>query len=127
MDELRLDKWLWAARLYKTRRTATRACQAGKVKLNGQSVKPGRSVKIGDQLQITRKMLKQQIRIVGLNERRTAPKIATTLYEDVTPREEIEQAQLQRTMQSAFYRDRHKTGRPTKRDRRALQRLKGKF
>ncbi|UCH10489.1 MAG: RNA-binding S4 domain-containing protein [Fidelibacterota bacterium] len=126
MDELRLDKWLWAARFYKTRRQATQACQAGKVKLNGQSAKPGKSIKIGDELQITRKMYKQQIRITGLNQRRTAPRIAAALYDDLTSPEVIEQAQLQRTLESAFYRDRRKTGRPTKRDRRLLQRLKGR-
>ncbi|UCD37351.1 MAG: RNA-binding S4 domain-containing protein [Fidelibacterota bacterium] len=127
MTEVRLDKWLWAARLYKTRRGAAEACQAGKVKLNGRSVKPGKSVKAGDDLLITRKLYKQQIRIVGLQERRVAPKIAITLYEDLTPAEDIEQSQLVRTMESAFYRDRRKAGRPTKRDRRAMQKLKGKF
>ena len=127
MDELRLDKWLWAARFYKTRRLASQACQAGKVKLNGQSVKPGKTIKIGDELQITQPLYKQHIRIKGLNERRTAAKIAVALYEDLTPSEVIEQAQLQRTMESAFHRDRRQAGRPTKRDRRLLQRLRGKF
>lgn len=127
MDAIRIDKWLWVARLFKTRREAAGACQAGKVKLNGRSVKPGRAVKIGDELQITRKLYKQQIRISELRERRVSPSIAATLYEDLTPREEIEQAHLQRSMESAFVRERHKAGRPTKRDRRALQKLKGKF
>ncbi|MFB0517172.1 MAG: RNA-binding S4 domain-containing protein [Candidatus Neomarinimicrobiota bacterium] len=124
---MRIDKWLWAARFFKTRRLATEACQAGKVKLNGRSVKPGRAIKTGDELQITRQLYKQRIRVTGLQERRVAPKIAATLYEDLTPQEEIEQAQLQRTMESAFYREHRRAGRPTKRDRRALQKLKGKF
>ena len=136
MDELRVDKWLWAARLFKTRRGAAEACQAGKVKrlavgtprLEGRSVKPSRAIRVGDELQITRKLYRQRIRITDLRERRVSPQIAATLYEDITPEEEIEQARLVRTMESAFHRERRRRrGRPTKRDRRALQKLKGRF
>jgi ribosome-associated heat shock protein Hsp15 len=127
MDGMRIDKWLWAARLFKTRREAAEACQAGKVKLGGNSIKPGRTVKIGDELQITRKMYKQQVSITGLAERRVGPKIAVTLFNDLTPQEDIEQVKLAHQMDSSFYRDRRKAGRPTKRDRRALEKLKGKF
>jgi len=134
MDELRIDRWLWVARFFKTRRQATEACQAGKVKLNGRSVKPSRTVKIGDELHITRRMsrrdpfgYKQHIRVAGLEERRVSPKIAATLYEDLTPPEELEQVRLLHTMESAFYRERGRPGRPTRRDRRALQKLKGRF
>lgn len=128
MDELRVDKWLWAARLFKTRRGAAEACQAGKVKLEGRSVKPSRAIRVGDELQITRKLYRQRIKITGLSERRVSPAIAATLCEDITPAEEIEQAKLVRTTESAFHRDpRRRRGRPTKRDRRALQKLKGRF
>jgi ribosome-associated heat shock protein Hsp15 len=127
MDEIRIDRWLWAARLFKARSAASEACQAGKVKLNGRSVKPSRAVKIGDEVQITRKMIKQRVIIAGIRERRVSPKIAAELYEDITPQEEIEQARLIQTMESTFYKDQRRTGRPTKRDRRAFQKLKGKF
>jgi len=127
MDELRVDKWLWVARLFKTRRGAAEACQAGKVKLEGRSVKPSRAIRVGDELQITRKLYRQRIKITGLSERRVSPAIAATLCEDITPAEEIEQAKLVRTTESAFHRDRRRAGRPTKRDRRALQKLKGRF
>jgi len=128
MDELRVDKWLWAARLFKTRRGAADACQGGKVKIEGRSVKPGRAIRVGDELQITRKLYRQRIKITGLSERRVSPAIAATLCEDITPAEEIEQAKLVRTTESAFHRDlRRRRGRPTKRDRRALQKLKGRF
>ena len=127
MDELRIDKWLWVARLFKTRRGAAEACQAGKVKLEGRSVKPSRAIRVGDELQITRKLYRQRIKITGLSERRVSPAIAATLCEDITPAEEIEQAKLVRTTESAFHRDRRRAGRPTKRDRRALQKLKGRF
>ncbi|MFC1547204.1 RNA-binding S4 domain-containing protein [Candidatus Neomarinimicrobiota bacterium] len=127
MDSVRIDKWLWAVRLFKTRREAAEACQAGKVKLSGHSIKPGRTVKIGDELQITRKMYKQQVSITGLAERRVGPKIAVTLFNDLTPPEDLEQVNLAQQLNTAFYRDRRKAGRPTKRDRRALEKLKGKF
>ena len=127
MDELRVDKWLWVARLFKTRRGAAEACQAGKVKLEGRSVKPSRAIRVGDELQITRKLYRQRIKITGLSERRVSPAIAATLCEDITPAEEIEQARLVRTMESAFHREGRRAGRPTKRDRRALQKLKGRF
>lgn len=127
MDELRIDKWLWVARLFKTRRGAADACQAGKVKLEGRSVKPSRAIRVGDELQITRKLYRQRIKITGLSERRVSPAIAATLCEDITPAEEIEQAKLVRTTESAFRREPRRAGRPTKRDRRALQKLKGRF
>lgn len=127
MDNVRVDKWLWAVRLFKTRREAADACQAGKVKLGGHSIKPGRSVKAGDELLITRKLYKQQVRITGLLERRVSHNIAINMFDDLTPEEEVKQAQVAQQLDSAFYRDRHRTGRPTKRDRRALQKLKGKF
>lgn len=127
MDSVRIDRWLWAVRLFKTRREAADACTAGKVKLGGHSIKPGRTIKIGDELQITRKMYKQQVRVTGLLERRVGHKVAVNMFDDVTPEENLEQARLAQQMDSAFYRDRHRTGRPTKRDRRALQKLKGKF
>ncbi len=127
MDELRIDKWLWAARLFKTRRGAADACQGGKVKLEGRSVKPGRVIRVSDELQITRKLYRQRIKITGLSERRVSPAIAATLCEDITPAEEIEKAELVRTIESALRREPRRAGRPTKRDRRTLQKFKGRF
>ena len=126
-DEIRIDKWLWAARFYKTRSQATAAVQAGKVKLNSRSVKPGHGVKVGDEILITRKLFKQHVRIIGLHDRRTSPKIASTLFQDLTPPEVVEEARIQQQMESAFYRERRGTGRPTKRARRILQKQTGKF
>ena len=127
MPDVRIDKWLWAARFHKTRSSATAACQAGKVKLNGRSVKPSHMVKVGDKLLITRQAYRQQVRVTGLSERRASAAIAAGLYEDITSPEEIERLMLQRTVDSAFYRAQPRTGRPTKKDRRTLQKLKGKF
>lgn len=127
MPEVRIDKWLWAARFHKTRGNATAACQAGKVKLNGRSVKPSHIVKMGDELLITRPAYRQRVRVTGLSDHRASAEVANRLYEDITPRSEIERLKLQRTVDSAFFRAQPRTGRPTKRDRRTLQKLKGKF
>lgn len=127
MPDVRIDKWLWAARFHKTRSSATAACQAGKVKLNGRSVKPSHMVKVGDKLLITRQAYRQQVRVTSLSERRASAAIAAGLYEDITSPEEIERLKLQHTVDSAFYRAQPRTGRPTKKDRRTLQKLKGKF
>ncbi len=127
MPFVRVDKWLWAARFHKTRGSATVACQAGKVKLNGRSVKPSHMVKMGDELLITRQAYRQHVRVTGLSDRRASAAIAAGLYEDLTPPEEIERLKLQRTVDSAFHRAQSRTKRPTKKDRRILQKLKGKF
>lgn len=135
MATVRLDKWLWAARLFKTRGEATQACQAGKVKsltagqgrAGSRSVKPSRPVTVGNELTITRKLYRQRIRVEGLSERRSAAKLAATLYSDLTPPEEVELIRAAATREGAFVRGRRQAGRPNKRERRALQSLKGKF
>ena len=135
MATVRLDKWLWAARLFKTRGEATQACQAGKVKslsagqgrAGSRSVKPSRPVTVGSELTITRKLYRQRIRVEGLSERRSAAKLAATLYSDLTPPEELELVRAAATRESAFVRGRRQAGRPSKRERRVLQSLKGKF
>ena len=82
---------------------------------------------MGDELLITRQAYRQQVRVTGLADRRSSAAIAAGLYEDITSPEEIERLKLQRTVDSAFYRAQSRLGRPTKKDRRTLQKLKGKF
>ncbi|MEE9161807.1 MAG: RNA-binding S4 domain-containing protein [Candidatus Neomarinimicrobiota bacterium] len=132
---VRLDRWLWAARLTKTRGEAARACQAGKVKrisadqpgAGGRSVKPGRAVSIGDEFLLTRRLYKQHVRVAALAERRVPAKIAATLYIDLTPQETLDGARAQAGIEGAAIRQRRQAGRPSKRDRRALQNIMGKF
>lgn len=124
-EAVRIDKWLWAARLFKTRSAATSACQAGKVKVNGQSVKPSRDVTIGSGVQITRPHHRQWIEITGLSNKRVGAKLAAELYADVTPEDEIERAKQAQLLNSAFRQARgKKKGRPTKKDRRTLQKFR---
>jgi len=124
-EKLRIDKYLWAIRLFKTRSLATDACKAGRVKLNGQNVKPSAIVKVGDVYQVSKGIEKKVLEVVELSYNRTDAKIAVTKYKDLTPVEETH------AFKSVFHapslkRDRG-TGRPTKKDRRETDDLLESF
>lgn len=121
-EKLRIDKYLWSIRLFKTRSLATEACKAGRVKLNGQNIKPSYVVKVGDIYQVQKGIERKIVKVLGLLERRVDAKTAVQFYEDQTPEEETT------AYKSAFHtpiltRDRG-AGRPTKRDRREIDDLK---
>mgnify|MGYP001258072326 CR=1 FL=1 len=121
-EKLRIDKYLWSIRIFKTRSLATEACKAGRVKLNGQNVKPSYVVKVGETYTIQKGIERKVILVTGLLERRVDAKTAVQYYEDHTPVEETY------GFKSVFHapvlkRDRG-TGRPTKRDRREIDDLK---
>jgi len=118
-DSVRIDKWLWAARFFKTRSMATDAVDGGKVRLNGERTKPARGVKIGDRLDIDNGATEWEVVVEGLSEQRGSASIAQTLYaetrESIARREaKAEQRRLFREPAEAI------KGRPTKRDRRLL-------
>lgn len=120
---IRIDKWLWAARFFKTRTLATAAVDNGKVRLNGERVKPSRNVKLGDTLDIDNGATEWQVVIAGLSDVRSAAPVAQTLYREteasVMKREkEAEQKKYFREPGAGI------KGRPTKRDRRELTRTK---
>lgn len=124
-EKLRVDKYLWAIRIFKTRSLATEACKAGRVKLNGQNVKPSAVVKIGDVYHISKGMERKVIEVVDFSYNRTDAKIAVTKYRDLTPVEETH------AFKSVFYaptlkRDRG-AGRPTKKERRETDDLLDNF
>ncbi|WP_199120372.1 RNA-binding S4 domain-containing protein [Pedobacter sp. ASV28] len=124
-EKLRIDKYLWAIRLFKTRSLATDACKAGRVKLNGQNIKPSAIVKVGDVYQVSKGIEKKVIEVVDLSYNRTEAKIAVTKYKDLTPVEETH------AFKSVFHaptlkRDRG-AGRPTKKDRRETDDLLDSF
>lgn len=116
MDRTRLDTWLWAARLYKTRSQAKVACDAGHVYLNDAAAKPAHVVKPTDTIRARAPSGLRILRVLSLSDTRGPPPIARALYDDLTP------PPLPTT--PAPTRDRG-TGRPTKRDRRELSRLRG--
>lgn len=124
-EKLRIDKYLWAIRVFKTRSLATDACKAGRVKLKGQNIKPSAVVKIGDVYQISKGVERKVIEVVDFSYNRTDAKIAVTKYKDLTTVEETH------AFKSVFHaptlkRDRG-AGRPTKKDRRETDDLIGSF
>lgn len=124
MDALRLDIWLDVACLFRTRSEAQKACKGGRVSVNGQSTKPHREVRPGDEILITRPFgRRQRIVVRGLADRHVPKAQARELYEDLTPpptAEEVEMRRLERLTRSI----RGAAGAPDKRERRQLRRLK---
>ncbi|MFC3198777.1 RNA-binding S4 domain-containing protein [Parapedobacter deserti] len=120
-EKLRVDKYLWAIRVFKTRSLATEACKAGRVKLNGQSLKPSAMVKMGDTYHIQKGAEKKVVKVTGLLDKRVDAKTAISFYEDLTPPEET---YGHKTIHhaSVLKRDRG-TGRPTKKERREIDGL----
>jgi ribosome-associated heat shock protein Hsp15 len=116
---LRVDKWLWAARFFKTRSLAAAACAGGKVDVNDEAAKPAKLVRPGDLLRVTLPGGKRVARIVALSERRGSGTDARALYEDLTP-----PAPPRLRVPPPPYRP-PGAGRPTKRERRAIDRLRG--
>jgi ribosome-associated heat shock protein Hsp15 len=122
MDSIRIDKWLWAARFFKSRSAAATACDGGKVDVNGQRVRPARLVRPGDLVEVTLPgdWGRRIARIRALAERRGSAAAAALLIEDLTPPRPPREARRRAPLYRA-----PGLGRPTKRDRRQLQRLTG--
>ncbi|WP_373810382.1 RNA-binding S4 domain-containing protein [Porphyromonas loveana] len=119
MDEVRIDRWMWATRIFKTRTIATDACKKSRVTVNGQQAKPSRVVRVGDVIQVRKPPVTYSFRILALAQNRMGAKLVKDYLENITPPEEYEILELQRI--SGFV-DRAKgSGRPTKRDRRELE------
>lgn len=118
-EKLRLDKYLWAIRIFKTRTLAAAACDSGKVKQNGTSVKASRNVSIGDEYEIKTEAKKWLIKVSALLHNRLAYSEAINYYIDITPKEEQDRMQFQA---SSFHTGKRpsKIGRPTKKQRREL-------
>lgn len=118
---VRVDKWLWAARFFKTRSAAQQAVEGGKIRLNGERVKPAKEVRTGDELQIHIGNAEWTIRIEQLSDKRGPAAVARTLYtEDEASRVKREEQAALRRFAADPAQERH--GRPTKRDRRELER-----
>ncbi len=115
---MRVDKFLWCVRYFKTRSIATDACKQGKVLVNGSVVKPSREVYPTDQLSVRKNQINYQIEILDLPPSRVGAKLVNLYINDVTPKEEFEKLELLKYSQD-YYRKKG-TGRPTKKDRREL-------
>jgi ribosome-associated heat shock protein Hsp15 len=118
-EKLRVDKYLWAIRLFKTRTVAAEACDSGKVKLNGVAVKASKPVSVGDEYEIKTEARKWRIRVTGLLYNRMAYSEAIKFYVDITPEDQLEKPNFQA---ASFHTGKRlsKIGRPTKKQRREL-------
>jgi len=120
-----MDKWLWAARFFKTRSIATRACELGKIESNGQQAKPAREVRAGDVLQVRNPGGDFEIEVLGLSEMRGPAAVAQTLYrENAESREKRLKLAEERKAMPNF--EAMREGKPSKRDRRKIDRLRGR-
>jgi len=124
-EKLRIDKYLWAIRIFKTRTLAADACKAGRVKPDNQNIKPSLEVKIGEIYQVSKGIERKVLKVTGLLENRVDAKTVVEFYQDITP---VEQTHAFKSMFHAplLKRDRG-AGRPTKKDRRDIDELKDDF
>jgi ribosome-associated heat shock protein Hsp15 len=117
--EVRVDKFLWAMRIYKTRSIATDACKCGRIKMNGVEVKPSRTFHVGDVFTVRKGPITYTYRILQLCQNRLGAKLVPEYIRDITPKEQLELLELAR-LAGQSGRDRG-TGRPTKKDRRDIE------
>ena len=118
MEEVRVDKWLWAVRVFKTRSIATDACKKGRISIAGVTVKPSRVIRVGEVITVRKPPIEYSFRVIQLLGSRVGAKRVAKFMENVTPREQYELLELQRVSGVV---DRAKgLGRPTKKDRRDL-------
>ncbi len=124
-DKIRIDKYLWAIRMFKTRNSATEACKAGKVKLDQQSLKASYVVKVGDIFQIQKDHLKKIVKVTALLEKRVDAVNAAKYYEDLSPKEDTPRHFSVFNI-PVLKRDRG-AGRPTKKDRREIDEIQSSW
>ncbi len=122
MAEERVDKWLWAMRVFKTRTIATEACKKGRVSIGGVAVKPSRCIKEGDVIDVKKPPITYSFRVLKVTGNRLGAKLVPEYLENVTAPEQYELLEMTRI--SGFVDRRKGLGRPTKRDRRELSRFK---
>jgi len=121
--QIRIDKWLWCVRVFKSRSLASSACDGGKVKIEGERVKPSYQVKIGDVITVQQRYIKRAYRVLAPLDKRVSAAKVKDFAEDITPPEEL--AKL-KTGRFVSYQSKFKgIGRPTKKDRRLIDKIRG--
>ena len=118
MNEARIDKWLWAARIFKTRSMAADACKNGRVTMGGVNVKPSRTIKVGDTVSVRKPPITYSFKVLKAIEMRVGAKLLSEVYENVTAPDQYELLEMTRI--SGFIDRARGTGRPTKKERRSL-------
>jgi len=122
---VRMDKWLWAARFFKTRSLAARACEMGRIESNGQPAKPAREVRVGDLLQVKNDSGDFRVEVLTLSEMRGPAAVAQTLYRETEASREL-RLKLAAERKAMPHFEALRDGKPTKRDRRKIDRLRGR-
>ncbi len=125
MTHIRVDKWLWAARFFKTRSLASHACDLGRIQANGQPVKPSREVKVGDLLQIRNDGGDYQVNVLLISEMRGPAAIAQTLYSETDTSREA-RAKLAEERKAMPHYEALREGKPSKSERREINRFRGR-
>ena len=121
MESVRIDRFLWAVRAYKTRSDSASACRGSAVRLNGNVAKPAAKVRVGDTIVARTRALTRTLRVIALSDKRVGAAIVPTLIDDQTPASEYDKAREKRANAQVFT---HRgSGRPTKKDRRAIEEL----
>ena len=123
LENVRIDKWLWCIRVFKSRTLASEACDGGKVKIDSTSVKPSRHVKPGEVITVRQGYVKRHYRVVALLEKRVSAALVKNFAEDITPQSELDKLKTERLVS---YQSKFKgVGRPTKKDRRLIEKIRG--
>jgi ribosome-associated heat shock protein Hsp15 len=125
MDRLRIDKWLWAARFFKTRSLASKACELGRIALNGQPAKPAKDVRAGDMVKVKNDTGDFDLEVLLLSEMRGPAAVAQTLYRETDASREL-RARMAEERKAMPHFEAMREGKPSKRDRRDLARLRGR-
>ncbi|PVX51980.1 heat shock protein Hsp15 [Balneicella halophila] len=123
IDKIRVDKWLWAVRIFKTRSQAAEACKKRHVFINGEIAKPSREVQEGDIVGVKRAPITYEYKVLAISGKRMGAKLTPDFVKDVTPQEQLDLLEATKT-RGFEYRDRG-LGRPTKQERRMIEKLKG--
>jgi ribosome-associated heat shock protein Hsp15 len=121
----RIDKWLWAVRIYKTRSIATESCAGGKVKIDGNKIKASRMVRKGDFIQVREGVIKYDYKVLKIAEKRMGAKLVPDFLKDITPKEEL--IKLESAPKQSIHTREKGKGRPTKKERRVMDKLQGKY
>jgi ribosome-associated heat shock protein Hsp15 len=125
MTGVRMDKWLWAARFFKTRSIAARACELGRIESHGQLAKAAREVKVGDMLRIKNDSGEFHLEVLALSEMRGPAAVAQTLYRETPESQELRAKMVEeRKLMPVF--ERFREGKPSKKDRRVIDRFRGR-
>lgn len=119
MAEARIDKWLWAARIFKTRTIASEACKKGRISINGVQVKPARMVRPGEVIQVKKPPVTYSFKVLQAIEKRVGAKLVPDILENVTAPDQYELLEMSKI--SGFVGRARGTGRPTKKDRRSME------